>query len=76
MGKLRSFSLFLTESCIIFLILAIPSMVAALSVKMVTFALIGVTIRVIRQANISALVEEGHKMADAEKVKASLLAQI
>ncbi len=53
-----------------------PDMVAALSVKIITFVLVRATIRVVRHTSISALVEEGHKMADAEKVKVSLLAQV
>src|SRR6266498_2183767 len=74
--KFGIFSLFLTESCIISLSLTIPAMVAALSVKIVIFTLTGATIRAAKHANISALIEEGHKTADTEKVKFSLLAQI
>jgi len=48
-----------------------PAIVAALSVHKVTFAEPGTTMRAVRQANISALVEEGYKIADAEKVNSS-----
>ncbi len=75
-GKLESFSLFLTESYINSWSLTIPSIVAALSVKIVTLAFTGLTIRVVRQANILALVNEGHNMADAAKFNVLLFALI
>ncbi len=51
-------------------------MVAALSVYKVTLALKGTTNRAVRQANISALVDDGHKTAEAENSKTSLLTTI
>ena len=76
MGKFGIFSLFLTESCIIFLSLVIPLMVASLSVTIVTLALVGATMRAVRQAKSLALVEDSHNMTEVEKNISSLLAQI
>jgi len=74
--KLGIFSLFRTDNCVKATSLSKPSMVAALSVKRVTLALSKVTIRVVRQANISTFVKEGYKIAKAEKSKALSLTHI
>jgi len=48
-------------------------MIATLSVYNVTLAFNGATNKAVRQAKILALVEKGHKTAEAENSKASLL---